>query len=140
AYPAIALIPVAVAAELRGQRCGGRGNNSAGRCKREQLQRDQRADHCVAPLWIMQLEDSALRALAPRVYGSVEALLSVRNEVRRPMRNVIRQRERHALALSNFELGARGHIPALEPRVRMQLHGGRPGDGAQPIVSAATPR
>ena len=43
AQPAVAVVPVALAAEVLGQRGGGRGDDAAGRRVREQAQRDQRA-------------------------------------------------------------------------------------------------
>ena len=50
AQPAVAVVPVAHAAELLGQRGRRRGDDPAGRRVGERLERDQRADDCLAPL------------------------------------------------------------------------------------------
>ena len=65
AHPAEAVVPVALAADLLGQRGGRRRRDRPGRGVEEQLERQRAADHGVAPRTVV----GALRGPAPPVGG-----------------------------------------------------------------------
>ena len=66
AEPAVAVVPVAGAAELLGQRGGGRGHHAPGRRVGQRFQRDQRADDGLAPGPVVWCSDRTTSATTTR--------------------------------------------------------------------------
>ncbi len=95
AQPAMAVVPVAHAADAFRQRGRGRGDDAAGRRVRQRLERDERAAHRILhPI----AHRAALDPLAPEAFRSEQRLLRVdrgrRLEVRRPVREDEREPRR----------------------------------------------
>ncbi len=76
AQPAVAIVPVAHAAERLGQRGRGGGQHRAGACVGERLEGEQRAHHAVAPRPVVRARS---RPLTPERVGAPQR----RNDVRR---------------------------------------------------------
>lgn len=140
AQPAMAIVPIAAAAQLLRQRRGGRGDDAAGRLEGQQLQRDQRTHHRVAARAGAVGPVAALGPFVPPGDGAVHAFHAVGHEMRRLVRAVVRQGERHGLPLPHAEGGHAFHVAAFQRHGGVQFHRVRAGDGAQPVIAPPHPR
>ena len=103
AQPAVAVVPVAHAADVLGQRRRRRGDHRAGRLGRHRLERDQRGQHLVA---IRALVAAARAPLSPPRLRARERRVGVLDRRRLLVREMPGQREPLARALDRDELGA----------------------------------
>ena len=134
--PAVAIVPVADAADLLRQR-GGRGRDDAPRrCERQRLQGDQGTHDFVGPVAVIGATPAPL--LPPRA-GVFHRRADV-DRRRRLVRGVPGQQERHAVPLAHGELGARGQIHAVGLDRGPERQRVWAADGAQRAVDLAHPR
>ena len=132
AQPAIAVVPVALAAGQFGQR-GGRGSDdAAGRIVGERLQRQQRAHHLIAPFALVQ---AARRPRRPSGVDLIQRRQGIRRHRIIEMRLAMRQGERDALPGRDGELADGGELLAAQLRTAVQHHDIGPGNRAQPRVA-----
>ena len=111
AQPAVAVVPVAHAADLLGERGRGRGDDAAGRRVGERLQRDRRAQHRVAPLAVV---GAAGRPVAARTRSCGRARRRPAADLGpRQVRRRAGQHERHPVARAHCELGGVAEVVAL---------------------------
>ena len=111
--PAVTVVPVALAADLLGQRRGRRRDDPAGRGIREALEDRQRRLHFLFPFAGVA---AAARPVLPVLIGLVQRVLGVDRTRRSLVRRVPRQREGDALTLPHGELadGAQVLTPMLD--------------------------
>ena len=102
AQPAVAVVPVAHAADLLRQRSRRRRHDAAGRGVGQGFQRYQGAQNGVTP---RPLVGAAAGPFAPPPFRLLDAALAIDRLRRRPVRRVPAQREGHALALGHGEVG-----------------------------------
>ena len=112
AQPAVAVVPVAHAADLLGQRGGRRGDDAAGRRVGQRLQRDERAAHRAAPIRRSTLQRAAQSFQKPRSRASAScgSTCARRLEVRRR----VREHEGERLARADLEARAGAPLAVLE--------------------------
>ncbi len=131
AQPAIAIVPVAAAAELLGQRGGRRGDDPAGRRIGQRLQGDERADHRLAPRPpIGRMTDP----IEPPPLRLVEHFQGIAGRRRIAMRLEPSQREGDASTFGHLEVGDRGQALAMHGDVGMQDDPIRTANGAEAVV------
>ncbi|MCY1520353.1 hypothetical protein D9M68_551280 [compost metagenome] len=139
AQPAMAVVPVAAAAQRLRQRGGGRGDDAARGLEGQELQRDQRTQHRIAPRIRRPFPVAALGPFLPPRDRAVHAFDPVGHEMRGAVRTVVRQGEGHHRARVHIEARRGLELVALELDGRMQLDGVRPGYGAQAVVAPPHP-
>lgn len=132
AQPAVAVVPVAVAADLLGQRRGGRGDDPAGRLVGERLQRDQRTAHGGR---IATAHLAAARPFEPVVLGAREHRQRIARGRQPQMRGRIAERERHALVGADREFRERMQVLAGERHGRAQHDRVGAGDRLHPVFA-----
>gem|GEM_PF-5584553 len=140
AQPAMAVVPIAAAAQRFRQRRGGRRDDPARRLKSQQFQRDQRTHHGIATPVARPVPMTAFGPFLPPRHGAVHAFDAVRHEPGRTVRAVIGQRERHDAARMQRETRRGLHVVAFELDGRMQLDRVRARDGVQAIIAPPHPR
>ena len=117
AQPAVAVIPIALAADPLRQRGGGSGDDAAGRPIGQRFQRDHRAAHRIRPL---AGRPAYCRPFGPELFRRLQR----RGRVVRFRQSLVRARigqdERNGLALPDDELADRGHVLALDVHRRAQ--------------------
>ena len=137
AQPAVAVVPVAHAAELLGKRGGGRGEDGAGARVGQRLEREQRADHDVAPGPVVA---ARARPLAPEHVGAAQR----GDDVGRPGLHFVRREVRHLepdpLARTHPELRDRRQVLAVQLDVGVERERVRSGDGDDRPGRAMDPR
>ena len=139
AQPAVAVVPVAKPADPLRQRRRRRGHDSARRRVGERFQHRQRAVEQIAPfLWQRHL--AAGVPLAPEALGLGERHFGVDARGLGIVRRVPREREGHALALLDRELGDRPHVLAAGVRRGAKAERIRPRDRLPRVVDASNPR
>ena len=94
AEPAVAVVPVAGAAELLRQRGGGRGHHAPGRCVGQRFQRDQRADDGIAP---RPVDGASVGPLPPPRLGIGQFLVGRHHPAQGPVGRVPGEREGNPL-------------------------------------------
>ncbi len=138
--PAIAIVPVPRTADPFRQRRRRRRDDAAARREGQELERHQRTHHRLPPRLGHVLEAGAAHPFAPPRTGLLEGDTGVRHEVRSFERRMIRQRDRHALALRYGEVRHRLHVLATQRQSGRQFDGVGTGDGADPVVATLHPR
>ena len=128
AQPAVAVVPVALAADPLRQRRRRRGDDAAGRLVRERLQHDERRAHGLA---VLALVPAAAEPLAPVALGVLERLLGVdrraagpdatgtrssTNGTRSPARTV--KSAPCVMSLGSRSIGVRSSRPSGPPMAR----------------------
>ncbi len=111
AQPAIAVVPVAFAAELLRQRRRGRGDDPAGLRVGQRLQGQQGALHWLPPTTGIGATGGPA---APEPFRLPQSPLPVHRRRRRQVRRAVCQNERHALPFDNVEFCDRRKILALQ--------------------------
>ena len=109
AQPAVAVIPVAAAAELLGQAGGRRGHDAAARSVGQRLEREQGAPERVAPFPVAA--GGAANPLAPPGLRHGDLVRGVERRGRRLVRGKPAQDEGHGLARVHLEPGLAGRFP-----------------------------
>src|SRR5437588_2808400 len=99
--PAIAIVPVAHAADVFGERCRRRGDDAAGRRVGQRLQHDQRAVQLVVPA---TFERAAIAEVRPELLRVAQRLFGIDLFRRVRVRGEPRKRERDALPFPDREL------------------------------------
>ena len=137
AEPAVAVVPVADAAELLRQRRRRRGDDAAGRLVGQCLQDDQRLRHRLLPAAAVR---AVVEPLAPERAGVAERLLRRRSPAALAMGRVPGEHERLSLPGLDGELGDGAEVLAAHRHGRAQRERVRPGDrDARLVVEAAHP-
>ena len=134
--PAVAVVPVAHAADPLGQRRGRRRDDPAGRRVRERLERDRRAVHQLR----VALVGARLRPLAPPRGRLGDGAPRVAWGWSRVVRREPREHERHGVALVDGELGDVTEILRLHRDRRVQAERVRSADGLEHSVLRLHPR
>jgi hypothetical protein len=142
AQPAVAVVPVARAAQVLGERGGGRGDDAAGGREGQRLEGDERPPH---RLGVRALVRAARGPRLPEARGAVDGRAGVGGERHRLVRRGVGEDEVGGLALAHGEVGHRGEPLAVQRRLGgaggAQHHHARAGDGAQRVVvEAGDPR
>jgi hypothetical protein len=135
--PAVAVVPVAGAADLLGQRRRRGRRDAARRRVGEPLEHEQRPPDGVR---VLALVGAAGDPAAPEVLRVVEGVLGVDRRRRAGIRPVPGEDERHPLARGHLELGDRALAAPLELDRGVEPQRVRPGDGVPAAVRAAHPR
>ena len=135
--PAVAVVPVADASELLGQRRRGGGDDAPRRRVGERLEGEQGAPHHVAPSPLV------LAGVGPRLpvlLGLLDDVVGVGWAGRRLVRRVRVEHEGHALPFPDREVGHRREV--LAPRVDRRPEGHRlwSRSGCEPPVDPPHPR
>ena len=131
AQPAIAVVPVALAADFFRQRCGGSGDHAAGRRVGQRLERQHGAQYGVRPL---AGGPAFCRPVPPKCLGVVKRRDWIEAGLQRPMRREIAQDKRNGLAGGDGEFADRGHLLAAQMHRRAQGQHIRAGNGAKRSV------
>ncbi len=131
AQPAEAVVPVADAAQLLGQRRGRRRHDPAGRPVGERLERDQRAHDRVGAV---SGGPAFPGPFGPEFLGRRERGLVIERAGHRRVRRRVGEDERHRLSGRDRELADGAHVLAGEVRGRAHHHHVRARDRAQRSV------
>ncbi len=131
AQPAVAIVPVARAAEQLGQRRRRRRHDSAGRPIGQRLEGDQRAHHRFGP---GPGGAAPRRPVAPEGLAGFERRLRHERRRDRQVRGRIGQQKRDHFPGRDREMADRVHVLAREMHRRVQHDHVGPGDGAQRAV------
>ena len=136
AQPAVAVVPVAGAADLLRQARRRRGHDSAGGVVGERLEHDQRAADLALPRAVVV---ALGHPVGPPGLGLVQGRVRLERLGRALPRAVPGQHERHALALRHGELRVGGKVPPDQRGRRGQPGRVRPGHGDHLAVDPANP-
>ncbi len=133
AQPGVAVVPVALAADVLRQRGGGGGDDAAGGGVGEALEGDQGAHH---GLPVGALVGALAGPLAPEVLGGAEHRLGVRRAGRLQVRGLPGEGEGDPLAGRDGEVGVRGEVAPVRLGLAVQPDrvGAGHGDGAVAAV------
>ena len=119
AQPAVAIIPVAHAADLLRQRGCQRGDDRASGSEGQRLERDERAHHGLAP---GAADRASLRPSLPPGLGLAQHFSRVAAARLAQVRGIARHHEGDALSFGNLELADGAKILAAQLDRRAQLH------------------
>ncbi len=137
ADPAVAVVPVARAAELLGERGGGRGDQSPGRGVGQGLQRQQRA---LDRLLVRPVDVGRAGPFGPEGLGVLQRLVGVDLVRDRFVGWTVGQHEGDGQVFAGGELRHRGHVFPADLDARAQHRHVGPRDGAQHVaVDAGDP-
>ena len=131
AQPAVAIVPIALAADFLRQRRGRRGDDAAGRPVGERFQRDHGTADRVRPF---AGRAALCRPSGPEFFGRFQGRRGVEFLRQRLVRARIAQDKGNAFAAADGERADRGHVLACYMHRRAQHHHVRPGDRAQRTV------
>ena len=136
AHPAVAVVPVARAAERLRQRRGRRRDDAAGRLVRQRLQGEQRAQHRLAPFARVLATRRPVRPGGGRV---LDERARVFGNPARLVRGKPTENERNLFAGRDRELGRRRLPTTVEVQRRAQLQAVGTGNGAPTVVDMVNP-
>ncbi len=128
AHPAVAVIPVALAADEFGQRGRRRRHDPAGRLVGQRLERDQRARDRLGP---RPVDVPPLRPCLPVRLGVLQRRIGGEFLGHGKVRRAVAQHERHAIAFADNKFADRREVLAAQMHRRAQHHHVGTRDGAQ---------
>ncbi len=137
AQPAVPVVPVALPADLLGQRRRRRGEDPAGRRIRQPLDQDQGTPHL---LGVRPLDVALVDPVLPEADRGLQRLVGLHLPGRPEVAGLVGEHERHPLPLRHRERRRQRPVLVGQLGIGVQPHRVRPGDRVVPITVLQDPR